>query len=272
MTWTTLPRSELTSSLSGWQGGSGPSALLIHGVGLRAEAWGAMIPQLSKHFHVTAPDLPGHGESSPLKAAQDKGLHPFTDCMAELLEHLPGPTLVIGHSLGALISLDLTIRHPDHVAAVVPLNAIYRRTQKAADAVQVRAAELVKSPNADPSPTVERWFGKDPQGDLVPMAEHCRSWLTAGNPQGYARAYHVFAHADGPSDEALAELQRPSLFITGADEPNSTPEMSRAMARLAPQGRAVVIENARHMMPMTHAKNVADHIIAFHQQLGSGHV
>ncbi|MFD2856780.1 alpha/beta fold hydrolase [Seohaeicola zhoushanensis] len=44
----------------------------------------------------------------------------------------------------------------------------------------------------------------------------------------------------------------PALFMTGEAEPNSTPAMSRAMAELAPQGQALVVPGAAHMLPMTH--------------------
>lgn len=270
MTWTTLPRSKLTSGLSGWQGGEGPPILLVHGVGLRAESWGAMISMLSQHFRVIVPDLPGHGESPLLPASPVQGLAPFTDQMAELLQRIDGPVLVVGHSLGALIALDLTINHADNVAAAVPLNAIYRRNQAAANAVKSRAAELAKSPNADPSPTIERWFGVDPQDEMAQMAERCHHWLSTVNAKGYHRAYHVFAHEDGPTDEALKQIHQPVLFMTGADEPNSTPEMSKAMAELAPMGQSMVIEGARHMMPMTHAGDVARHVADFYHNVGVG--
>ena len=274
MTWTTLPRSELTSSLSGWQSNTcsdRPCAVLIHGVGLRAESWGAMLAELAQQFDLIVPDLPGHGESRLPAEAQEAGLAAYSDPMAELLEQVNGPSLVIGHSLGALIALDLAIKHPDRVSAVVPLNAIYRRSANAAAAVQARAAELAGNPHSDPSPTLERWFGSNPDGDMAEMAEHCRNWLTSVDPRGYHMAYHVFAHEDGPADAALAQLSRPALFITGADEPNSTPDMSLAMAALAPSGQSAVIDNARHMMPMTHAREVADLILTFHQKMGAGH-
>ena len=66
MIWTTQPRFELTKNLSGWRSGSGsggengelPSLILIHGVGLRAESWRAMLPLLTPHFRVTVPTFP----------------------------------------------------------------------------------------------------------------------------------------------------------------------------------------------------------------------
>lgn len=46
MTWTTQPRSNF-AELQCIERGSGPSIVLIHGVGLRAEAWNAQITSLS---------------------------------------------------------------------------------------------------------------------------------------------------------------------------------------------------------------------------------
>jgi pimeloyl-ACP methyl ester carboxylesterase len=73
----------------------------------------------------------------------------------------------------------------------------------------------------------------------------------------------VFANEDGPADTGLATLQCPALFITGADEPNSTPAMSAAMAKLTPNGRAVIVAGAAHMLPMTHAAEVNTALIDF---------
>ncbi|MEC7963535.1 MAG: alpha/beta fold hydrolase, partial [Pseudomonadota bacterium] len=78
MTWKTQPRSDFgplqaitvpaSNGSSSQQNGSaekGPLAILLHGVGLRAEAWAAQIPVLSDlGFDVLAPDMPGHGQSA----------------------------------------------------------------------------------------------------------------------------------------------------------------------------------------------------------------
>ena len=46
--------------------GSGPPLVLLHGVGHRRQAWGAVLDRLTPHRDVIAVDLPGHGESPPL--------------------------------------------------------------------------------------------------------------------------------------------------------------------------------------------------------------
>ncbi|MEC8196265.1 MAG: alpha/beta fold hydrolase, partial [Pseudomonadota bacterium] len=78
MTWKTQPRSDFgplraiavpaSSGPNSQQTGpteKPPLAILLHGVGLRAEAWAAQIPALRDlGFDVLAPDMPGHGQSA----------------------------------------------------------------------------------------------------------------------------------------------------------------------------------------------------------------
>lgn len=82
------------------------------------------------------------------------------------------------------------------------------------------------------------------------------------DPAGYAAAYWVFAACDGPAPDTLCRLKCPALFQTGGRDANSTPAMSRSMAAQAPQGRALIVENAAHMMPMTHPEDVAQALTA----------
>lgn len=257
MTWTTQPRSEF-GSLRAIYLGQGPKVVLLHGVGLRAEAWGAQIKALSERFEVIAPDMAGHGESAPL--AGEISLGRYSDLVAEVIEE---SALVVGHSMGAMIALDLAARYPQKVRGVVALNAIFERSPEAARAVRERAAGLSETGVGDPTPTLWRWFD-----DLQsPEALACRDWLLCADPKGYKAAYSVFAHCDGPSRNALAALDMPALFMTGGLEPNSTPAMSHAMAALAPKGRAMIVDGAAHMMPMTHSADVTQAILGFAKEV-----
>ncbi len=237
--------------------------LLIHGVGLTTDAWYAMVPQLSQHFSITAVDLPGHGDSASVISRSTASLSDYTHAIAGALSNIKEPTIVIGHSLGALIALDLAIRHPKTVAAVLPLNAVFRRTQVASAAVKARAKELASQGIADPTGTLERWFGQSPTGPLIDARQNCERMLKSAHPEGYAAGYKVFSESDGPTDDELRSLKAPMLCMTGSKEPNSTPAMSEALATLAQDGQAVIIEGARHMMPMTHADEVTGHIMEF---------
>lgn len=258
MTWANRPRLQF-GQLAAIHEGAGRPVLLLHGVGLRAEAWNAQIDALKGQFSVTAPDMPGHGESSLF--AHVPTLVDYSDRIAVALAE---PAFVVGHSMGAMIALDLASRYPQRVLGVVALNAIFRRSPVAAQAVQSRAASLDGESIADPSATLRRWFGDAPSRE----SQACRRWLSDVSPAGYKAAYTVFAKADGPSEDALAALHSPSLFATGSDEPNSTPAMSLAMAALAENSQSLVIANAAHMMPMTHATDVNAALLGFFEGHG----
>ena len=257
MTWTTQPRSKV-GNLSAITCGHGPHILLIHGVGLRAEAWAEQIATLGQRYRITAVDMPGHGSSAPIAATDattDPDLGDFVD---RILPCIDEPTIVMGHSMGAMIAVELAARQP-LVRGVVAMNAIYKRSDTARSAIHARVQQLRDTGRADPTPTLQRWFS-----DLSdPAAVACHDWLGRVDFASYLAAYQVFAHHDGPSDERLQTLTVPALFITGSREPNSTPQMSTDMAGLCPKGRAAIIDRAAHMMPMTHAQQVQPHLQDF---------
>ncbi|MEC8295319.1 MAG: alpha/beta hydrolase [Pseudomonadota bacterium] len=275
MTWKTQPRSDFgplqaitvpaSNGSSSQQNGSaekGPLAILLHGVGLRAEAWAAQIPVLSDlGFDVLAPDMPGHGQSAftPLDNVQG-----YAELLGiALTQQTPDrDCLLIGHSMGAMIALELAQQHAKQCIGVIAMNAIFQRETPARAAVAARAAQLDGVSLPDPSPTLTRWFGAE-TSDPLAERDACHDWLTTVSPRGYQQAYRCFANSDGPTTQSLQTLRCPALFLTGAEEPNSTPAMSIAMADLAPNGRAEVIAGAAHMMPMTHAPETNSAVQSF---------
>ena len=258
MTWTTRPRSEISEGLSAWRAGCGLPLVLLHGVGLNADAWNGQRELLAEHFELIAIDMPGHGLSPRLVAASS--LADYSDKIVEAIHRLGEPVLLGGHSMGAMLALDIAVRYPDTVLAVAALNAVFQRNEEASKAVRSRAAALTGDHDPDPRPTLKRWFGESLDS---PEARACRHWLESVNPKGYQQAYQIFAHETGPTPAGLGALTIPALFMTGAEEPNSTPAMSQAMAELVPQGQAEVLPGAAHMMPMTHASLVSQHLLSF---------
>lgn len=256
MTWTTRPRSEF-GELAAIDAGTGSLVVLLHGVGLRAEAWGGQIePLVSAGYRVLCPDMPGHGET-PFTSVS--GLESYAVPVAALIRE---PAILIGHSMGALIATHIAASGNPNVQGIAALNAIFQRPATARQAVLSRAYALDETQPNDPTVTLQRWFGKDASAER----DTCARWLQEVDPRGYKAAYTVFAESDGPTQAQLAAIDCPALFLTGADEPNSTPRMSRDMARLVPQGRAEIIPNAAHMMPMTHTAAVNSILLRFLQE------
>jgi pimeloyl-ACP methyl ester carboxylesterase/CRP-like cAMP-binding protein len=85
-------------------------ALLIHGW---SSSWYAMSPllrTLRQRFRCLAVDLPGYGKSPRLK--QRATIPAYADLLAELISEVSdGPVVLVGHSMGGMISVTLALRH-----------------------------------------------------------------------------------------------------------------------------------------------------------------
>lgn len=227
------------------EAGQGAPLLLIHGVGLRAEAWGPQIAALAAHARVIAVDMPGHGGSDPLPAGA--ALPDYVAWAARVIVALGlGPVDVAGHSMGALIALGLAVERPDLVRRAALLNGVHRRSPAARAAVLARADEISAGLAGVDAP-LSRWF----DADQAALRDEVGGWLRAADPAGYAAAYRAFAGGDATYADRLAEVRCPLLVLTAEGDPNSTAEMTRAMAAMAPRGRAVVVAGHRHMVNLT---------------------
>ena len=84
--------------------GEGPPVLLYHGLGGSWQWWTPTLDGLSTSYSLYAVDLPGAGESSPLKRQPTE--KDFAGLTAGLLDSLSiGSAAVVGHSLGGYVAL-----------------------------------------------------------------------------------------------------------------------------------------------------------------------
>ena len=255
--------------ISYYRTGSGPCLVLIHGVGLRAESWYRYTESLSEHFDLIILDLPGHGNSRPLLLeSQPSSLYDYTQKISDFAVTLTQqPFYICGHSLGSLIAIEMAAALGKQVLAIAALNAIYGRSDEALQAVQARAKLLQDSQTiVGVRETIARWFGEKPDVKQQNYASLCAHWLQISDLDGYATAYKTFADQRGPSSETLNSIDCPSLYMTGDLDLNSSAEMSLQLAELsATCCKAMIVENAGHMMPLTHALEVSNELIKLKQ-------
>jgi pimeloyl-ACP methyl ester carboxylesterase len=110
------------------EGGEGRTVVLLHGRGHAAAMWFSYLTVLARGWKVLAVDLPGFGLSSAPEGrvrTAENGVRFFTEPVEELLlERKPGPVVVVGHSLGGLVALELALRGRVEVARLVLLDAM----------------------------------------------------------------------------------------------------------------------------------------------------
>lgn len=259
MTSPILPRSE-TAGIACHMRGEGDPLVLLHGVGMRIEAWGPQLDMLSKTHRVIALDLPGHGASAPLP--EGSGLPAFVAWLARALDALGLPRVnLAGHSMGALIAGGAVAEFGDRILRVALLNGVRCRTETASAAVLSRVRDIADGEAPDVEGPLLRWFGDAPEA--MGYRDLARDWLLGMDRRSYLTAYRAFATGDRIYADCWQQSRCPALFMTGRGDPNSTPAMSLEMAAMAPAGKAVIVEGHRHVVNLTAPTIVNAHLLAW---------
>lgn len=97
-------------------GGNGPLMVMVHGLGGSTINWDIIGPRLSDRYRVVALDLPGFGLSPP---ARDYTLHTHVEAIRVFVEHFSQPAIVVGNSLGGLLSEMFAAEYPELVDSLL---------------------------------------------------------------------------------------------------------------------------------------------------------
>lgn len=100
------------------QHGSEIPLILIAGLGSDSVSWLPVIMGLAKHFKVITFDNRGVGRSS--QDNSNISIKDMTDDCAGLINNLGlSPVNILGHSMGGMIAMDMSIRYPELVDKLI---------------------------------------------------------------------------------------------------------------------------------------------------------
>jgi pimeloyl-ACP methyl ester carboxylesterase len=100
----------------------GPTVVLVHGLGGSHLNWDLLAPLLTPHARVLALDLPGFGRSEP--GDRRATVHANVAVLDRFLERVAGgPVVLVGNSMGGMISILEIARSPERVRGLVLLDA-----------------------------------------------------------------------------------------------------------------------------------------------------
>ncbi|MEQ9641225.1 MAG: alpha/beta hydrolase [Alphaproteobacteria bacterium] len=237
-----------------------PVVLFIHGAAFDHATWKLQTRYFAWHDHaVLAVDLPGHGRSEGPLIETVAGM---ADWACELLDTAGvKAAMVVGHSMGALVALDMAARHPDRVsklglcgcAAKMPVNDTLLGAAKANDHA---ALEMVTSWGTGRAARTG--------GNRVPG-----TWLRGGGLRQLERAAPgvMFndmnacnAFADGPA--RAADVKCPTVVIAGGGDLMTPAKAGKALADAIAGATCVVIPGAGHMMMDETPDETLDALIA----------
>jgi pimeloyl-ACP methyl ester carboxylesterase len=211
--------------------GSGPAVLLVHGIASDAQALEPVADALSAQARVIAYDRRGYGDSGAPEPYHGTTVEEQAEDAATLLRALePGPALVCGDGLGALIALDLAKRHRALVAGAVLSNPpLFMFVPEATEQLAAQRAELEEAMRAGgPQAAVEAWLGGRVEGDALERAKFA-----------YRAFFADYAGlASWPaSRRELRALDVPAVVLTGPWSPPHIVAAAEALVGLLPDAR-----------------------------------
>lgn len=226
--------------------GQGPVLLLLHGTGSGSFSWRGLIPLLSAHFQVIAPDLPGHAftsrgpEGSLSLQGMSEGLR------ALLLQLNVTPSIIGGHSAGAAIAANMLLQQRalsqtqliGFNPAWLPLpglpSLIFRPAAKLAAINPVSAwatAKLASKPAMIEKSIVQTGSHLDAEG----LALYQRIFSHSGHVHSVLNM--MAAWQLDTLSKSLPQLQNKVSILVGMQDQTVPPSMAHEACKLMPQAR-----------------------------------
>jgi 2-succinyl-6-hydroxy-2,4-cyclohexadiene-1-carboxylate synthase len=232
---------------------AGAMVLFIPGFMQRGDAWRPVAELLPERYPSTLLD---HAE------------HSFEGRMREIAES--GADVLVGYSLGGRLALRAAMRSPESVNALVLVGATAGieegplRVQRA-EADEKLASWMEAMPIEDIVSLWERQPLFSDQSDV--LVEEQRPGRLSHAPRSLALLLRTAGQGIlEPVWHDLRALEVPLLAVAGARDEGYTAAAKR-IARVAPNARAVIVEEAGHAAHLQQPEKVADAITGFLDQV-----
>lgn len=252
-----------------------PRCLLLHGTGAATHSWRDLMPRLAERFEVLAMDLPGHGftRSNFSRPVTLPGMAASVEAL--LAEEGFMPDVIVGHSAGAAIGIEMLLVSGRRVPlvglnpALLPFPGLAAKLFPslaqllfANPVVSVIVARMMRAP-AEPERFLRRATG---------------SRLDASGLRAYRALLSKSGHCDGAIrmmanwrledlQDRLPELLSPVLLLHGNDDTAIPESAVLGAGKRLPRARLVTMEGVGHLAHEERPREVAELISDFFDEV-----
>jgi pimeloyl-ACP methyl ester carboxylesterase len=228
------------------------SLIFLHGSGLHAAYWDPLLGRLS-HPHKVALSFPGRG-----------GLPgPSPSDVAGLARHigrlLPPNSIVVGHSLGGAVALELALTYP--LAGLILINTGARL--RVMPGILAAMRDAVES--GIPAPMVGYSFQPETDPEIVRRTVGVEQDVP---PESALADWQACMAFDRTAD--LGRLSVPTLVCAGGRDLLTPPKYSELLAARIPGARLALLPEGGHMMPVEQLPWLVKQIEDFAAGLSAG--
>jgi aminoacrylate hydrolase len=231
----------------GLQTADAPTLVLSSGLGGSARFWDGDLALLGEHFRVLVYDQAGTGRS-PAELAEGYGIRHMAEEVAGLLDDLAiRQCHWVGHALGGLVGLELSLLRPGLLQSQVLINAWSSPNPHSARCFSVRK-QLLRDSGPQAFVQAQALF-------LYPA-----DWIAANGERLAADEAHALAHFPDTGnllkrihalesfdiEARLAQIVTPSLVIANRDDMLVPWQRSEHLARHLPNAELALLAYGGH--------------------------
>ncbi|WP_374442615.1 alpha/beta fold hydrolase [Stella sp.] len=245
-------------------GRSGLPTILVHGLTDSWRSFEGVMARLPGHLPALAPTLRGHGD-----AARPAGPYDLPALAGEVLGLMDAlaidRAMVVGHSMGAAVSLRLAADHPDRVAGLALLGG-FATLDGNPVAVELRAAVDGLVDPVDPG------FAREFQASTLarPVPGAFLDMVVDESLKVPAFVWKAALAGLFATDTALDRVTAPTLILWG-DRDALLPRAGQAALAAALTGASLVVfAGAGHGLHWEDPARTAAELARFHARLGEG--
>jgi pimeloyl-ACP methyl ester carboxylesterase len=215
--------------------GAGPPVLLIHGTGSTRAVWSETIAALGPEVRAIAYDRRGYGESGAPEPYRGTTVEEQAEDATRLIESLEvAPVVACGHSLGAMIALELLLRHRELVRGAVviepPLLPLATSGTEVMADIRERVTEAARR---DGPPAAVRAFLEGFGPEVIDRLGPEREAAALSAPAAFA-ADLAAVSAWEVSRRRLGTIDGPVVVLSGSASAPAWGEVMRELADAVP--------------------------------------
>jgi len=235
---------------------TGTTLVFINSLGSDYRIWDEVVPALASDFDIVRYDLRGHGLSDCPDAPYSIADH--CDDLSSLLIALDIDSCVlIGISVGGMIAMDFTAKHPDRVEGLVVCDTFTKIGT--AEMWNQRINTLRENGMAHLADAIlARWFAPSYQATNSIAYRGYYNMLTRMPVTGYTGTCEAIRDAD--LTEATKNVTQSTLILCGAEDQSTPPDLVRGLTNIIPNSQYQEIEGAGHL-PCVENPSATSHAI-----------
>jgi len=251
------------------QSGNGFPVVFLHGFCESSNIWQSLSENLSDEFRIICPDLPGFGKST--LPENDFSLEEIADELVNWMKTVGiEQCIVIGHSLGGYITLELLRKYPDIVKGIGLFNSSAFEDPPDKKENRNKLIEFIKNHGVGPflNTFVPSLFYPDSISKHQKIIDQIRTEGMSILPESVSK-YAAAMRDRADSTDLLKQYHDRILLISGEFDQNIPLEKSKAMAHILDKENVHIIPKSAHMSLFEQSKLCYDGIRKFAGKLSN---